>query len=103
MDRPAPRPVQGLTAPDEPVENFSDGIRRELSGNRIEKGWHMSQKTATTVDESDESRRTPVFRLELDLRLYFVPLMSDTGNGITVTRTIELPFAPQIELGIAGR
>jgi len=35
-----------------------------------------------------------VFRLELDLALYFVPPMEEYGSGIVVTRTLELPFAP---------
>ena len=44
-----------------------------------------------------------MFRLELDLRLHFLPLMHVTGRAISVTRTIELPFAPREDLAIAGQ
>jgi len=35
-----------------------------------------------------------MFKLELDLSLYYDPPMQDHGGGIVVTRTLELPFVP---------
>lgn len=43
------------------------------------------------------------FSLELDLILRFMPPMDRIGNGITVTRTIELPFPPYNGLAIYGK
>lgn len=43
------------------------------------------------------------FRLELDLVLHFVPPMDERGPGITLTRTLELPFAPYSGLVIYSR
>ncbi len=34
------------------------------------------------------------FTLELDLHLFFTPLMQDWGHGIVMTRTLQLPFPP---------
>jgi hypothetical protein len=35
-----------------------------------------------------------MFKLELDLSLYYVPPMDEHGRGIVVTRVLELPFVP---------
>lgn len=43
------------------------------------------------------------FRVELDLHLFFVPLMRETGDGITLTRTLDLPFPPNSKIMIGGR
>ncbi len=32
------------------------------------------------------------FTLELDLHLFFTPLMQDWGDGIVMTRTLQLPL-----------
>ena len=39
-----------------------------------------------------------MFKVELDLELRFVPPMAEYGQGITVTRTLELPLAPGPDL-----
>ncbi|MFA9476939.1 hypothetical protein ACERK3_01405 [Phycisphaerales bacterium AB-hyl4] len=44
-----------------------------------------------------------MYKLELDLHLYFDPPMEDRGGGIVVTRTIELPFAPSPGLMVYGQ
>lgn len=44
-----------------------------------------------------------VYRLELDLDLYFVPPMEANHGGITVTQTFTLPFPPSSDLAICGR
>ena len=41
-----------------------------------------------------------MFRLELDLLLYFVPPMDEHGAGIAVTRALELPFMPSPDIMI---
>src|SRR4051812_9097639 len=41
-----------------------------------------------------------MYELELDLQLYFVPPMEESGKGIVVTRTIELPFVPSAEFSL---
>lgn len=43
------------------------------------------------------------YRVELDLVLHFVPPMNDNGDGITFTRTIELPFPPCKEIAIHSK
>jgi hypothetical protein len=43
------------------------------------------------------------FRVELDLHLYFTPLMREIGGGIVLTRTFDLPFPPCGEIMIVGR
>lgn len=43
------------------------------------------------------------FRVELDLHLFFVPLMQELGDGITLTRTLDLPFPPNSKIMIGGR
>jgi len=44
-----------------------------------------------------------VYRLALDLDLYFVPPMEGNHGGITVTRNFTLPFPPTSGLAICGR
>lgn len=41
-----------------------------------------------------------MFKLELDLSLYYDPPMADSGGGIVMTRTLDLPFAPYEGLAI---
>ncbi|NLX07722.1 MAG: hypothetical protein GXY33_21495 [Phycisphaerae bacterium] len=43
------------------------------------------------------------FTLELDLVLYFVPPMVEYGQGITLTRTLDLPFLPVPEVALCGK
>ncbi len=43
-----------------------------------------------------------MFKLELDLRLKFIPPMHEHSSGIIVTRTIDLPYAPSSGLRIFG-
>ena len=43
-----------------------------------------------------------MFRLELDLSLYFAPPMDENGPGLVVTRTFELPFAPSSGMLLCG-
>jgi len=53
---------------------------------------------------SNGTRRTAFeFKLELDLHLFFTPLMQSWGDGITMTRTIQLPFPPDDNTTIGGR
>jgi hypothetical protein len=44
-----------------------------------------------------------MYPLELDLELFFVPPMEDFGNGISVTRTLDLPFVPHSGLSVFGK
>lgn len=44
-----------------------------------------------------------MYSLEIDLELYFVPPMEDFGNGISVTRTLNLPFVPHSGLLVFGQ
>ncbi len=44
-----------------------------------------------------------MYSLELDLELYFVPPMEDFGNGVALTRTLDLPFVPHSGLIVFGR
>lgn len=41
-----------------------------------------------------------MFKVELDLSLYYAPPMEDHGGGIVVTRTLELPFTPTLGVAI---
>lgn len=43
------------------------------------------------------------YLLELDLHLFFVPLMQEWGDGIVLTRTLALPFLPNGDIAIGGR
>ena len=43
-----------------------------------------------------------MFKLELDLLLYFIPPMDERGQGIRLTRLLELPFPPTNGLHLAG-
>jgi hypothetical protein len=43
-----------------------------------------------------------MFKLNLDVRLYFDPPMVDHGKGVTVTRELDLPFAPTEGLFLGG-
>ena len=43
-----------------------------------------------------------MFKLELDLLLYFVPPMDERGQGIRLTRSLELPFPPINGLYLSG-
>jgi len=53
---------------------------------------------------SNGTRRTGFeFTLELDLHLFFTPLMQNWGDGIMMTRTIQLPFPPDDKTTIGGR
>jgi len=49
--------------------------------------------------------RSEVFRytLELDLHVFFTPLMQDGGTGIVMTRTLQLPFPPADKIAIGGQ
>jgi len=58
----------------------------------------MGRKAVT-----DRCMGAATFRLELDLRLYFVPPMTETGNGIVLTRSLDLPFPPYTGLVVFGR
>ncbi len=51
----------------------------------------------------EKARTENRFRVELDLHLFFVPLMQETGNGIRLTRTLALPFPPNSKIMIGGR
>ncbi len=44
-----------------------------------------------------------MFKIELDLLYVFSPPMTECGNEIKFTRTIELPFAPTNDISIFGR
>lgn len=44
-----------------------------------------------------------MFKLHLDLCIHFVPPMGEHGAGITVTRALELPFAPINGLRVFSR
>ena len=44
-----------------------------------------------------------MFKVELDMSLYFVPPMDERGAGIVVTRRLELPFAPSTGLTLCGK
>lgn len=44
-----------------------------------------------------------MYAVDLDLIIWYVPLMADTGEGIRLTRTIELPFPPVEEISIFSR
>ena len=44
-----------------------------------------------------------IFTLEIDAFLCFDPPMSDKGPGISVTNTIQIPFAPFDGLSIISR
>lgn len=53
---------------------------------------------------SNGTHRTAIeFTLELDLHLFFTPLMQSWGDGIMMARTIQLPFPPDDNTTIAGR
>jgi hypothetical protein len=43
-----------------------------------------------------------MFKLELDMRLYFVPPMDEHGRGICVSKSFDLPFAPFNDLALTG-
>ena len=43
-----------------------------------------------------------MFKLELDMELYFVPPMEEIGEGICLTREFELPFPPLTGISLAG-
>ena len=43
------------------------------------------------------------YTLELDLHLFFTPLMQDWGDGIVMTCTLQLPFPPSDKTTIGGR
>ena len=43
-----------------------------------------------------------MFKLELDLVLYFVPPMDEHSQGIRLTYSLELPFLPTNGLYLAG-
>lgn len=45
----------------------------------------------------------PVFKLELDLHLFCEPLMDEEGDGIVVSKTLELPFPPYEGLALIGK
>lgn len=47
--------------------------------------------------------QAPVYRLELDLVLHFVPLMNELEAGIRLIRTIDLPFVPTEKIAIYSR
>ena len=44
-----------------------------------------------------------MYSLELDLELFFVPPMENFGNGICVTRSLDLPFVPHSGLSVFGQ
>lgn len=42
------------------------------------------------------------YQLELDLRVHYTPLMDEAGPGISLTRTIQLPFVPTSRVALTG-
>lgn len=61
----------------------------------------MKKKGLPKVTQNDSAVNR--FRIELDLHLFFTPLMRETGDGIVLTRTLELPFPPCGEIMIGGK
>ncbi len=43
-----------------------------------------------------------MFKLNLDMELFFLPPMVDNGRGICLTRTFELPFPPTANVLLSG-
>lgn len=43
-----------------------------------------------------------MFKLNLDMNLYFTPPMTDVGRGICVTREFELPFPPTADVFVTA-
>ena len=56
------------------------------------------------LDESDHVRTKGcgAFVLELDLHVYFEPLMNEHWPGLLFTRTIQLPFIPSTKIAVGG-
>lgn len=48
-------------------------------------------------------RKDSEYLLELDLHLFFTPLMQEYGDGIVFTRTVGLPFPPADKIALGGR
>ena len=42
------------------------------------------------------------YRLDLELRLFYLPPMRESGRGMALTRTLMLPFPPSIEIAVGG-
>ena len=42
------------------------------------------------------------YRLDLELKLFYSPPMHESGQGLTLIRTLTLPFPPVSEIGICG-
>ena len=61
----------------------------------------MKKKRLPKVAEKDSAQYR--FRVELDLHLYFTPLMRQVGDGIVLTRTLDLPFPPNGKIMIGGK
>ncbi len=59
----------------------------------------MSGDTSSTRPGSEVSRYT----LELDLHLFFTPLMQNWGHGIVMTRALQLPFPPADKIALGGQ
>ena len=43
------------------------------------------------------------FQVELDLHLFFTPLMQGNRGGVIHTRTLDLPFPPSTKIMVGGR
>ncbi len=61
------------------------------------------KKRATSKADPEMASIENRYRLELDLHLFFSPLMHEGHNGIILTRTIDLPFPPSSKIFIGGR
>lgn len=67
---------------------------------RSPKGRAGSSRVAVKASRSSQLL---MFKLHLDLVIVYTPPMSDHGQGIRLTREIELPFPPYDGLHICGR
>ncbi len=63
----------------------------------------MKKKRTTSETTATSLPPNGAFTLRLDLRYFFEPLMQDFGNGISFSRTIQLPFPPSGSVAIGGK
>lgn len=61
------------------------------------------KKNAATEGTGQKVTTKNRFRVELDLHLFFAPLMQEIGDGIILTRTLDLPFPPNSKIMVGGR
>ena len=54
------------------------------------------------TDSTRSSSKNFDYTLELDLHLFFTPLMQDYADGIVFTRTLRFPFPPANKIAIGG-